>query len=434
MLFEYANVAMPKTTPSLFSLLSGLYPRTHRVYALGLRISDSIELLPEMLKRHGYRTGGVVGQFNCHRKFGFNRGFDFYDDDFDLEQVKLEWKRGKGERRKHAARFWPTSERRAETVVARSIAWLETARKEQDSTPIFLWMHLMDPHAAYDPPADFAARFDGDSPMSGNSLYGVDLRPDQIHIQAYDPDTTRLDDYLNRYDSEIAYLDHHLGVLFDHLKENDVYRDALIILTADHGEYMGENMMTDRFFHHGSTPFESETRVPLILKFPGNVFRGKRISTPTSLVDVVPSILEMIGESGTIGEGTSFLGQIDGRDLRPDATSFIQVSRGREMAVRRGNFKLIVHSPVDIDELAEKIGANQETALEFDLFDVVSDPFERNDVSATHPEIRDGLREVFLNWLATPAYSQRFVPSNRLDAESAAHLRALGYVDDAATQ
>lgn len=433
-LFEYANATMPKTSPSLFSLLTGLYPKTHRVNALGLRISDSIELLPEVLKRRGYRTGGVVGQWNCHRKFGFDRGFDFYDDDFDFEQATLDRELVKERREREGARFLPASERRAQTIVDRSIAWLERIDETdgaQDSSPFFLWMHLMDPHAAYDPPLEFAPRFEGEAPRSGDSWYGSVLRKDQIHVQAYIPGVTSLDDYVNRYDDEIAYLDHHLEVFFEYLEKKNLYRDALIILTADHGEYMGENMRVEKFFNHGATSFESEVRVPLILKFPGNGFRGKRVSTPASLVDVFPSIMEIIGETDSPSEGKSILGQIDGLDLRPDATSFIQVGRGLWMAVRRGPYKLAVRSPIVVDELIEKLGADEEVALRIQLFDVVSDPLERKDVSAEHPEIRASLYAAFVDWLVTPSLAEVFSTKDRMDAETAAHLRALGYIEEA---
>jgi arylsulfatase A-like enzyme len=205
----------------------------------------------------------------------------------------------------------------------------------------------------------------------------------------------------------------------------------LIILTADHGEYMGENMRTDRFFSHGGTPFEAETRVPLLVKFPDGSFRGKRIETPTSLVDVFPSIMEIIGEHVTVSEGTSFLEQIDGSDPRPDATSFIQVGSGRTLAVRRGKYKLIVRSPDDIDELTAKLRAGEDTALDIKLFDVVSDPLERKDISATHPEIRESLYTAIVTWLITPASGPDYSTIDRIDAETAAHLRALGYIEEA---
>lgn len=430
-LFAYANVAIPKTSPSLFSLLSGLYPKSHGVHELGMRISDSIPLLPEVLRRHGYRTAGIVGQWNCHRQFGFDRGFDFYDDDFSLVHPASPSAQDERHGELRPAKFNEGYERRAELIIDRSIEWLADLDSQPGASPFFLWMHLMDPHAAYDPPAAYEGRFTGVSPMSGNSFWGDSLRPDQIHVQAYVPGNTNYDDYINRYDAEIAYVDDQLERIFEYLREHGLYRDALVIFTSDHGEYMGENLGSDSYFLHGVTPYEPETRVPLIVKFPANAFGGKAVSQPVSLVDVLPSLLEVIGDDSMHVDGGSLLALIEGSEVDSDAAVFVQVRHGDRLVVRKGEHKLIARSEVDVPALVEEIRGRRTLPLTYHLFNVVSDPLERRDLSSERPELRAQLIAALEAWLAAPSPIPQRPATNLLDPETAMHLRALGYVEEA---
>ena len=273
-LFKDAIVTLPKTSPSLASILSGLYPKTHKLFSLGFELDNAIQLLPEILKEKGYLTGGVCGQYNCNRKFGFKQGFDYYDDKFVYTYDKSMENVG-GE-------FHSVSERRAEYVIEKSIEWIKKVKVKGD--PSFTWIHLMDPHAAYDPPGKYGAFFSGSTTHTSNSFFGENIPVHLIHPQAAVSGMTSYNYYLNRYDGEIRYMDSYLKKLFDFLKDNGLYDDTLIILTSDHGEYMGEQNSQIRYFSHGSTLLESEIRVPLIVKLPGNTSSNQESVFPCCII------------------------------------------------------------------------------------------------------------------------------------------------------
>jgi hypothetical protein len=241
-IFERAFVTAPKTTPSLASLLSGLAVKTHKIYDLRMPVGDSIPLVPEMLKEVGYATAGFCGQFNCDERFKLNRGFDHYDGDFStIEENDAHSRAGGG--------FHPNSERRAEYLVDAATAWISD--RDPAEAPIFVWLHLMDPHAGYAAPSPYPDMFSGPSIFSDQSLSGPKIPMRLIQDQALDGEIDDYDYYLNRYDAEIRYLDDRLGRFFATLRERGHYDDALILFTSDHGEYMGESTRSDRYFHHG---------------------------------------------------------------------------------------------------------------------------------------------------------------------------------------
>ena len=240
--FERAYTQAPLTTVSHATILTGTYPQFHRVNDFGTRLPSRIPYLPDLLRQHGYRTAAFVGSIILDPRNGlapgFDRGFDVYDAGYTLEQG------GKD-------RF-ETVERRAAEVVARAIRWLD----ENSARPFFLWVHLYDPHQPYDPPAPYAARF------------------------ASAP-----------YDGEIASMDGALGELFSYLQKHSLYHESLIAVMADHGEALGQHGEEG----HGIFLYDETVRVPLFLKLPGGLYAGRRISSPVRLVDVAPTIAEVIG-------------------------------------------------------------------------------------------------------------------------------------------
>ncbi|PYX36421.1 MAG: hypothetical protein DMG81_16040, partial [Acidobacteria bacterium] len=168
---------------------------------------------------------------------GFDRGFDFFDAGFHP-------KSGSGEDRYH------TVERRAGDVVQHAITWLT----KNHPSPFFLWVHLYDPHAPYDPPPPYDTRFK-------------------------DP-----------YDGEVAYADASLGKLFAYLKQHGLYDRSLIMLMSDHGESLGAHGEA----MHGIFLYDETIHVPLLFKLPSALLAGRRVSTRVRLIDVAPTLLSML--------------------------------------------------------------------------------------------------------------------------------------------
>jgi Flp pilus assembly protein TadD len=191
------------------------------------------------LKKQGYHTaafiGSVVLEPSSRSAPGFDRGFDTYDAGFH--------RRRPGEDR------YAAIERRGADVVAHALTWLA----QSPQRPFFIWVHLYDAHDPYDPPEPFKTRY-GATP----------------------------------YDGEIAYSDSVLGKFFSQLRVRGLYQGSLIAIMADHGESLGDHGEDT----HGIFLYDETIHVPLLMKFPGERFAGKRIEQRVQLVDVLPTILQ----------------------------------------------------------------------------------------------------------------------------------------------
>src|SRR5215475_3630748 len=237
--FEQAYTPIPITLPSHTVMLTGTYPMMSGMHDFsGNVLSQAQPTLATVLKAQGYDTGAVIAAAVLDRRFGLNRGFDFYYDHFDFSRL--------------AETNLDLMERPASQVVDQALTWLAKPRTK----PFFLWMHFYDPHHPYKPPAPFNERYKA-----------------------------------NLYDGEIAYADSQLGRLLDYLKKRALYDRTLIVLAGDHGEGLGEHgEKTHGFFIYNST-----LHVPLIIKpVAGTKVAAKLLSTQVSLVDLMPTTLGLV--------------------------------------------------------------------------------------------------------------------------------------------
>ncbi|MGA2533921.1 MAG: sulfatase-like hydrolase/transferase [Candidatus Aminicenantales bacterium] len=246
-LFERAFAHDPMTLPSHANILLGMTSLAHGVIDNGISIAPhEIQGLAQILKGGGYATGAFVSAFPLDSRFGLNQGFDLYDDRYPSRPVP-----------------GFEAERPAEKTIAAARGWL-SARKGK----WFCWVHLWDPHAPYAPPEPFASRFKND-PYSG----------------------------------EVAYVDEALGSLLDDVEKTWGDGRTLIILTADHGESLGEHgEMTHSYFAYNSTIW-----VPLIITGPGA--NASRIKDYVSHVDILPTVCDLLGLPKPVS--------VQGASLRP---------------------------------------------------------------------------------------------------------------------
>jgi len=239
--FENAYSQAPITPVSHATILTGTYPQFHGIRNFGDRLPASVPFMPDVLHAQGYRTGAFVGSIILDPKngfaSGFERGFDLYDAGFHRQKT--------GEKRE------ASMQRRGEVTLGHVLGWL--GKNKQG--PFFIWFHLWDAHDPYDPPEPFRSRHPG-AP----------------------------------YDGGVAYVDATVGKLLDYLRKQGLYDNALIAVTADHGEALGDHgEKTHSIFLYNST-----IHVPLLVKLPGNRSAGQRVSATVSLVDIVPTVLEAL--------------------------------------------------------------------------------------------------------------------------------------------
>lgn len=252
--FDRALATVPITLPSHASLLTGSYPPHHGVRDNVLFVLDgAAETLPEAARRSGYRTAAFVSGVPLAAMFGLDQGFDVYDDD-------LEGSRPRGEGH--------MLERTADLTAASAARWLADVAP---GDAFFCWVHFFDPHIPLQAPAAFAEGFPGDP-----------------------------------YQAEIAFADAHVGELLGLLEKEERLADTLVVVTADHGEGLGEHDEPT----HGNLLYDGTMRVPLILAGPG-VPRAV-VHGAVSVADVAATVVELTA----IDDGGAFTRRF-GRSLAP---------------------------------------------------------------------------------------------------------------------
>ena len=266
--FVDALSQVPITLPSHIVILTGTYPMDNGVRDFNSSgLPANIGIISEAFHRHGYKTAAFVSAFVLDRTWGFNRGFDTYDDQFEARQYVT---RTPGEIR-----------RVGNVTVDHVLAWIKTNNLAASGKPFFIWMHLYDPHSPYDPPEPFHSRYAG-------------------HL----------------YDGAVAYTDSQLGRLFTFLKQQGLYDRSLIVVLSDHGESLGEHGEAE----HGFFIYNSTLHVPLIFKLPGEARRGRVIDAPVGTVDVSPTVLDLLHMQDSIRrqfQGISLASVILGKSPGP---------------------------------------------------------------------------------------------------------------------
>lgn len=386
--FETAYTAMPSTGPSHASMLTGLYPATHGVLWNGMKLADSHQTLGEVLLSAGYHTAGVVSSFPLAASWGYSQGFADYIDDFDSRGATVTEGTWIG------VNVPGGFDQRADQTTEEAIRWLND---EWDrSRPFFLFVHYFDPHRPYQPPPEFRGQFAA-------------------------KDQSWLDASVALYDEEILYSDRAIGHLLSHLRALGLDETTLVVATADHGE----GLMQHGHMEHGVHLYEEGVRVPLVFRWKGELAAGLTVAEPMSLVDLMPTLVDLIGvpwDGST--DGRSLAAVVRGQHaLDPEHPVFLQrrpyepqkIGRifvsGEQWGIRRAEWKLIV---------GETDGQQQ-------LFNLSIDPRELTNVANYHPNEVASLRAELDAWRARAPV--RVDPRNDLTTDEREALRALGYVE-----
>jgi len=267
--FTNAHSASSHTREAVPSLLTGHHPgtATESGYRLG---SQSIA---SKLSEAGFDTAGFHSNPFLSRAYGFDRGFDTFDDDLHLGQhrlLALAQRALDKLRNRHYAR--------ASEINDRALHWIDSRDSE---TPFFLWNHYMDTHGPYQAPNDYRTAY-RDEPVSDDTARSLYQRaiddPDSIS----DAEHSQL---IDLYDGEIRYLDHSIGNFLDALRTRGLLERSLLVFSADHGDAFGE----DGYYEHPRYLDESLTHVPLLVRTPGE--ESATVATPTSTLDIPPTVL-----------------------------------------------------------------------------------------------------------------------------------------------
>lgn len=275
--FERAHSTAPWTLPSHASIFTGLYPSRHRAGTRDVQLPVGVATLAALLRRHGYRTLGISAGELSSSRFGLAQGF-------------------------HTFRNPDEFQTRGDKVDAYAAELLE---RHADS-PFFLWLNYFDPHALYEAPDEYQRRFDvagkarGLAGLEGwEELANGKMAVWRSAVEGELEVTPAVSDYLRAaYLAEIAWTDHLVGRLFERLEKLDLFEGALILVTADHGELLGEG----GYVSHGARLDPELVEIPLIIKWPGQT-EGARDPRLVSLVDLFPTVLTAAGIEPPASDG-----------------------------------------------------------------------------------------------------------------------------------
>jgi len=278
--FAHARSNSPWTLPAHLTVLTGQLPTTHQVTDDHLALDPSVPVLPEAMAAAGYATGASVATLYVSRKFGFDRGFGFFDDHgIDNERDNL---RGTVV---------------ATDVISDAVEWIEGLEAGQ---PFFLFLHFYDVHYHYDPPPPFDTQFDR-APAKG------DRRFKNYYRHKKKPLTDRQRAHqIAQYDESIAYVDAQLAAL--HKRLADAGRAQRWVVTADHGEEFGERGS----WGHAHTLYAEQLRVPLIVSGAG-LPAGVVVKAAVGIQDIAPTIASWVGTEGSLAsDGIDLNGAMGG--------------------------------------------------------------------------------------------------------------------------
>ncbi len=405
-LFEQAIAVGGNTSTGMAGLISGRYPffrdsdRWGPAVEFGMArfrgdgepwgLPGALVRLPEVLQKAGYRTCAVVTNPYLTRVFNFDRGFDDFTEAF----------------RWTADGELPA---RAADVTALGLQWLESTT----GRPFFLYLHYMDVHTPYDPPAAFAERFDFPR-VTGMSLSTLNERWER-EDDLDDPRLHGIAEHMRGLcDAELAYTDHEIGRLLDHL-ERLQGRSTLVVVTADHG---------DEFLEHGGTThkgtlYEEIVHVPLIVQ--GLGLGPRRVKALVRNFDVMPTILELCS--------------VDGRPADLDAVSLVPLLRGRRSTLELEAFANFPADPPSGKPPNRMLRTEASKLLDHgaddtcELYDLSESPSETVDTAALRPAMVVELRERLARLrskLAAEGGRGEGAPM-LLDEATRDRLRALGY-------
>ncbi len=364
--FARAFTAIPLTAPSHSTILTGKYPIAHGVRDNGLFVlSENQETLAEILKARGWSTAAAIGSFPLTAKFGTGQGFDLYDD-----HVTGEFENFQGRRTLPKASLF-FDERRAARVNEALYPWLEEHHEE----PFFVWAHYFDPHHPLAPPPPY----------------------DQLYAG-------------NPYAGEIAYADEAFGQLVERLRRLGVYDRTLVVFAADHGEGNGEHGELT----HSMLLYNGTLHVPLIVRLPGGR-DGAVVDTPVGTVDILPTVLDLLGVPLPEGvQGRSLGAELEGGAGEP-ADLYAETLSPR-LAYQWGELRALLS-----EDRKYIFGPRPE------LFDLDADPREVSDLVAAEPETAEGLQRRLSRFLRDNA-ADDLDAAVAMDDETRQKLMALGYL------
>lgn len=400
--FSKAFTSSSWTLPAHVSIMTSLYPHQHNVQKETQSLSEQIPTLAEILSKQGFETGGFISWFYVSSRYGFNRGFDTFEEFLPQNQDLSAY-------------------RRAEEIMDHAIHWLRTKSRSSDQ-PLFLFIHLFDPHMDYNPPPPydelFVAEDHGDIDGSYQTLkkYIKGLHTEPARIETKD-----LQKIIALYDGEIRYVDTQVGRLLEALSELSLDASTLVIVTSDHGEEHNDHGSMEG---HQWTLYDEVLHVPLILRIPGGP-EGRIVDSLVEITDIAPTILHWLEmDSPKEFEGRSLLEIMENSNAVEDRKVCSIIARFNSMcAVRSQTHKLILTGDTGTNAFGIPISSG------YELYDMQRDPEERVNIFSMDSPVAMKLMRHLDSWLRIRKVVDENAEGVTFSEEELERLRSLGYIE-----
>jgi arylsulfatase A-like enzyme len=399
--FAQAYTSIPITLPSHSSMMTGLYPSSHGAINNGHYLMLNNLTLAEILKSNGFTTAAFISAFPLSAKFNFNQGFDYFNNDrrkwslivkIPLQSLSNIW----------ILRFLvnfkiidilPT--RNATEVNKAVCTWLNKNSKN----PFFIFIHFWDPHIPYVAPRKYRK---------------LSYHPNTNWLEFLKSYYPRKEEYA--YNSEIAYVDNEIGKLISFLKGFGLLENSIIVFISDHGEGLDEH----NYKGHTDRVYEEQLHVPLFIIYPSLIPEGKVIKQTVNIVNIMPTILDMLKiPAPTALDGSSLMPLINEKATWNPIPIYATAWPTEELpfyhlgAIIKDDWKLICH-------LQYKKGDQ--------LYFLKDDPEELNNLAKKEKKIVSELKPLLLKWVRQIPKGA-YIKSKLEDKETIERLKALGYIN-----
>jgi len=390
-LYENAISASSWTLPAHASLFTGLPVRDHGTQGNHWTLEPSFDTLAERFQRSGFHTAGFSNNVWTNDASGLKQGFDTFE----------EMWHGHQSRGKTIALDDPAFDMGAAKTNERVFSFLDDLKDER---PFFIFINYFEPHMPYRPTRPFDVRFLPPGAAAPHVMrlrsfypprrYGYNLRVPTLRAEESD-----LAILTGLYDGEIAYVDSMVGTLVDGLRARNLLDNTVLVITSDHGEHLGEHHLLE----HKFSLYEPLVRVPLIVRAPGKVPARMRIAPPVQAHDLFGTVLALSGA----GAGTARALPGSARDTRldtPAGNTFAELEFPRIfLEVMRREYsgwdvKRFERSLTAVRGLRYKLISGSDGSVE--LYDLVADPAESRNLSATEPKVLAELKAALDSFLS----------------------------------
>lgn len=430
-LFEQARSAAIWTLPAHASLFTGLFLSQHGADRSHMRLDDRFTTIAELLHDRGYQTAGFSNNSWVSPATNFHQGFEVFEEPQLASWVLSRLALPSLVEKLLARSVFPGARGDAAMTNRRIRRWFNTVYEPH--APFFLFVNYLEPHYSYEPPRPYRRRFFAAGREAAAWALEKRLRTPSERVPPILLSEEQRAILSDLYDGELAYLDARIGELLADLARRALLDETLVVVTSDHGENLGDHQL----FQHQFCLYETLLHVPLILRYPPALPAGVRVTEPVSLVDVVPTVIKMLGL-----EAPSLQALLPGQSWAgsplavPADRAIVAEYEPRLDFLPRARRSHKGPQPLDEAYFTRHLKTLCREGFKFiwasdgrhELYDLGQDPEESHNLMSAFPEKAKAMEEELFQHLLTLKPIGSPEPAPDLNTATREQLRALGYL------